>query len=321
MKTNTKIDLSVIIVNFNTADELRNCIQSVKKHTKELTYEMIVVDNNSDDHSKTMLESEYPDVTSYFLKYNSGFSIGNNYAMERSNSNYILLLNPDTMLTDNSFFQMYDFLEKNSTAGVVGPVVTDFNGNFRLTIRNFPTLKLRVAEALNIKFLIKRYSLTKKQYEMITLEKSFEVDWISGGSFMVRRSIFNDIGGLDERFHLFAEDLDWCIRIKNGGWKIFCLSNIKIVHFGGVSTHKNFCTLVSNRYRSNLILTRKYSNKIEFFIIRVLVLFGLLLRFFISIFKSYSGMREKKERMRAYLSSFFMWLGFKKISSGKQLQN
>jgi len=216
---------------------------------------------------------------------------------------------------------MYDFLEKNSTAGVVGPVVTDFDGNFRLTIRNFPTLKLRVAEALNIKFLIKRYSLTKKQYEMITLEKSFEVDWISGGSFMVRRSIFNDIGGLDERFHLFAEDLDWCIRIKNGGWKIFCLPNIKIVHLGGVSTHKNFYSLVSNRYRSNLILTRKYSNKIEFFIIRVLVLFGLLLRFFISIFKSYSGMREKKERMRAYLSSFFMWLGFKKISSGKQLQN
>ena len=88
-----------------------------------------------------------------------------------------------------------------------------------------------------------------------------------------------------------------------------------------VSGRKNFYTLVSNRYRSNLILTRKYSNKIEFFIIRVLVLFGLLLRFFISIFKSYSGMREKKERMRAYLSSFFMWLGIKKISSGKQLQN
>lgn len=222
------------------------------------------------------------------------------------------------MITDNSFLQMYEFLENHGSAGAVGPVVTDLNGKFRLTIRNFPTLKLRFAEALNIKYLIKRFSLTGKQYEMISIETSFEVDWISGGSFMVRRSIFNDIGGLDEQFHLFAEDLDWCIRIKKNGWKIFCLPKIKIIHLGGVSTHKNFYTLVSNRYRSNLILTRKYSNKIEFFIIRVLVLFGLLLRLFLSIFKSYSGMREKKERMRAYLSSFFMWLGIKKMISSEQ---
>ena len=321
MNSKREIDLSVIIVNFNTADELRNCIRSVKRFTKEITYELIVVDNNSDDHSKTMLESEFPDVTSYFLKYNSGFSIGNNYAIERSSSKYILLLNPDTVLTDNSFLQMYEFLENNGSAGAVGPVVTDLNGKFRLTIRNFPTLKLRVAEALNIKFLIKRFSLTKKQYQMISIETSFEVDWISGGSFMVRRSIFNDIGGLDERFHLFSEDLDWCFRIKKNGWKIFCLPKIKVVHIGGVSTHKNFYTLVSNRYRSNLILTRKYSNKIEFFIIRVLVLLGLLLRFIISIFKSYSGMREKRERMRAYLFSFFMWLGIKKMISSEKLQN
>ena len=321
MKAVTEFDLSIIIVNFNTADELRTCIQSVKKHTKEIRYEIIVVDNNSKDHSKAILESEFPDVTSYFLHYNSGFSIGNNYAMERSNSKYILLLNPDTALTENSFLQMYKFLENNNAAGAVGPVVKDIHGNFRLTIRNFPSLKLHLAEALNIKSLIKRFSLTKKQYAMIASEKSFEVDWISGGSFMVRRSIFNDIGGLDERFHLFAEDLDWCIRIKKSGWKVFCLPKIKIIHIGGVSTHKNYFILVSNRYRSKLIFAQKYSNRSELFILRVLVLLGLLLRLFISIFKRYSGENEKQERMKAYLASFFIWLGNKKMLSRERLQN
>lgn len=318
MKTKSKIDLSVIILNYNTADELKTCIRSIKKFTKELNYEIIVVDNNSDDHSKAMLESEFPDVTQYFLTYNSGFSIGNNYAMERSNGKYILLLNPDTALTDNSFYQMYEFLENNNAAGAVGPVVTDINGNFRLTIRIFPTFKLHIAEALILKPLIKRLSLTKQQYRMISLEKEFEVDWISGGSLMVRRSIFSDIGGLDEQFHLFAEDLDWCIRIKNKGWKIFCLPYIKILHIGGVSTHKNYYSLVLNRYRSNLILTKKYSNKIELFITRVLVIFGLLLRLFISIFKKYPGVREKRERMKAYTLSLFIWLGIKKMVSSEQ---
>lgn len=318
MKSYSEIDLSVIIVNYNTADELRSCIRSVTKHTKEINYEIIVVDNNSNDHSKTMLEEDFPNVTSYFLPYNSGFSFANNYAMERSKSNYILLLNPDTELKENSFLKMYEFLDNNPAVGAVGPILTDQQGNIRLTFHKFPNIKKHFIESLNIRPLFRRYSLTKEQNVLIAIEKPFEVDWISGGCFMVRRSIYDDIGGLDERFHLFAEDVDWCVRIKSTGWKVFCLSQIKIVHIGGVSTHRNFFRLVFNRYRSNLIFVKKHSGKAELFIIRILVLFGLILRIISSFFIKYSGAKERRERIKAYFASLFLWLGVTKLYSGER---
>lgn len=318
MKSTSEIDVSVIIVNYNTVDELRNCIRSVKKYTKEIAYDLIVVDNNSDDHTEAMLESEFPDVTSYFLQYNSGFSIGNNYAMGRSNSKYILLLNPDTALTENSFLQMYEFLENNSAVGAVGPIFTNHHGNIGLTIHKFPNIKIHFIESLNIKPLIKRYSLTKEQNILISMEKPFEVDWISGGSFMVRRSIYDDIGGFDEKFFLFGEDVDWCVRIKNSGWKIFCLPKIKIVHVGGVSTHKNYFSLVVNRYRSKLIFVKKHSNKVELLIIRIIVLLGIILRIISSFFIKYSDTKEKQERIKAYFASLFLWLGVNKIYSSER---
>lgn len=318
LKTETEIDLSVIIVTYNTADDLRTCIQSVKKYTKELRYKIIVIDNNSQDHSKTMLESEFPDVTSYFLHNNSGFSIANNYAMERSNSKYILLLNPDTALTENSFLQMYEFLENNSAVGAVGPTFTNHQGNIGLTIHKFPNIKTHFIESLNIKPLIKRFSSTKEQNILISMEKPFEVDWISGGCFMVRRSIYDNIGGFDEKFFLFGEDVDWCVRIKNSGWKIFCLPKIKIVHVGGVSTHKNYFSLVVNRYRSKLIFVKKHSNKVELLIIRIIVLLGLILRIISSFFIKYSDTKEKQERIKAYFASLFVWLGVNKIFSSER---
>lgn len=321
MKATSEIDVSVIIVNYNTADELRDCIQSIKKHTRGIRYEIIVVDNNSQDNSRAMLKNEFRDIESHFLQYNSGFSIANNYAIDRSYSKYILLLNPDTALRENSFLHMFEFLENNPAVGTVGPLITDHQGNFKLTFRKFPTLKMHMIEAFSIKSLIRRYSLTKKQYEMIAKEEPFEVDWISGGSFMVRRSIYNDIGGLDERFHLFSEDVDWCMRIKNSGWKVFCLPKVKIVHIGGASTNKNFFSLVVNRYRSKLIFTKKYSNKAEIFIIRLIVLLGLMLRLLGSFFKKYSGSREKRERIKAYLTSILFWLGMKNIFTTERIQN
>ena len=318
LKSTSDIDLSVIIVNYNTADELRTCIRSVKKYTKELRYKIIVIDNNSQDHSRTMLKEELTNVECHFLHYNSGFSFATNYAMERSNSKYILLLNPDTALTENSFLQMYEFLETNSGVGAVGPIFTNNQGNIGLTTHKFPNIKIHFIESLNIKPLIKRYSLTKEQNILKSMEKPFEVDWISGGSFMVRRSIYDNIGGLDENFHLFGEDVDWCVRIKKSGWKIFCLPQIKIVHIGGVSTQKNFFSLVVNRYRSKLIFVKKHSNKAELLIIRILVLFGLILRIISSFFIKYSGAKEKQERIKAYFASLFVWLGVKKIYSSER---
>ena len=321
MKARAKIDLSVIIVNYNTADEIRTCIQSVKKYTNGIIYQIIVVDNNSQDHSKAMLKNEFTDIECHFFDYNSGFSIANNYAMERSESEYILLLNPDTFLIENSLKVMLDFMVRNPAVGAVSPVLEDSEGNFQLNMSMFPDLKQQLLDSLYLQSAKKRYSLTENQRESIASKIPFEIDWVSGGCIMVRKSIYNEIGGFDEQFYLFGEDVDWCLRIKNGGWDIFCLPNTKVIHIGGASTSKNYFTLVSSRFRSRYIFAKKHFNKLEFFIIRVITLFGLSLRLFGALFNKFSGTKEKHERTAAYFQAILLWTGINKLQPIIREQN
>ena len=320
MKANPKNHLSVIIVNYNTADELRSCIQSVKKFTHGISYKIIVVDNNSQDNSRAMLKKEFADVECHSLQYNSGFSYANNYAMERSHSEYFLLLNPDTFLIENSLKVMIDFMVKNSFVGAISPVLEDPEGNFQLNMSKFPDLKQQLLDSLYFRSAKKRYSLTDSQRESISSETPFEVDWVSGGCMMVRKSIYKEIGGLDEQFHLFSEDVDWCLRIKKGGWDIFCLPNTKVIHIGGASTSKNYFTLVSNRFRSRFIFAKKHSNNLEFFVFRIITLFGLSLRLLGALFNKFSGRKEKHERTAAYFQAILLWTGIKKIDPVRRNQ-
>ena len=321
MKTTSEINLSVIIVNYNTADELRACIQSVKKQTAGISYEIIVVDNNSHDHSKSMLKNEFATVECHFLQFNSGFSYANNYAMERSESEFILLLNPDTFLIENSLKVMVDFMRSNPAVGAIGPVVEDPNGNLQLSMSRFPDLKLQLLDALYLQGALKRYALTEDQRGSIASKIPFEVDWVSGGCIMLRKAIYNEIGGLDEQFHLFSEDVDWCLRIKEGGWNIYCLPNTKVIHIGGASISKNYFTLVSNRFRSRLIYARKHFNKLEFFAVRIITLLGLSLRLTGALFKKFSGTKEKKERIAAYFHALLLWTGIKKLHPVEREKN
>ena len=267
-----------------------------------------------------MLKNEFKDVECHFLQYNSGFSVANNYAMERSQSEYFLLLNPDTFMVENSLKVMIDFMVKNPSVGAVSPVFEDSEGNFQLNMSRFPDLKQQLLDSLYLQSFKIRYSLTKNQRESIASKVPFEVDWVSGGSIMVRKSIYDEIGGLDEQFHLFGEDVDWCLRIKKSGWNIFCLPNTKVIHIGGASTSKNYFTLVSNRFRSRFLFAKKHFNKLEFFIIRIITLFGLFLRLTGALLKKFPGTNEKHERTAAYFQAMLLWTGIKKLHPVKRKQ-
>lgn len=314
-------NLSIIIVNYNTVNELSECIKSIRTHTSDVKYEIVVVDNNSEDGSKEMLKSDLTDIKKIFLSFNSGFSFANNYAMDRSHTEYVLLLNPDTFLIENSLKVMIDFLIKNPAVGAVGPVLEDSEGNLQLSMSRFPELKQQLLDALYLQSAMKRYALTKNQRESIASKVPFEVDWVSGGCIMVRKSIYNEIGGLDEQFHLFGEDVDWCLRIKKAGWNIFCLPNTKVIHIGGASTNNNYYTLVSSRFRSKYIFAKKHFNKLEFFTVRIITLFGLSLRLTGALFKKFSGTEEKHERTAAYFHAILLWTGIKKLHPVKREEN
>ena len=250
--------LSIIIVNYNSGEELIVCIKSIRRYLSNVSYEIIVIDNNSTDNSRELLKESTMDINKIFLENNTGYAIANNYGMEQCKGEYILLLNPDTYIKNNSIKQMIDFLDSKPDVGVLGPLLIDPNGKIQLPSSNFPDLKQQILYMLSCKFLLNRIARSSEQRVALKLKNPFDVDWVSGACFMLKRTIYETIGGLDERFFLYAEDVDWCIRIKDSGWKIFCHPSSEVVHIGGVSSKNNIYSLLTARYKSNLYFAKKH---------------------------------------------------------------
>jgi len=302
--------LSIIIVNYNSGEELIVCIKSIKRYLNNVSYEIIVVDNNSTDHSSELLRINFKNIQKIFLKTNTGYAFANNCAMEQCNGDYILLLNPDTYIKNNSIKQMIDFLDSKTDVGVLGPLLIDPNGKHQLPSSNFPDLKQQVLYMLSWKFLLNRIARSSEQRVALKLKIPFEVDWVSGACFMLKRTIYETIGGLDERFFLYAEDVDWCIRIKDSGWKIFCHPSIEVVHIRGVSSEKNIYSLLTTRYKSNLYFAKKHFSSSQLFILRLIVLSGLFFRLILTPVIKIMKPNERRLRMTAYYNSILLWLGF-----------
>ncbi len=311
-------DLSIIIVNYNTVNELFECIKSIKAHTYDLKYEIVVVDNNSKDGSREMLESNFPDIKKIFLSFNSGFSYANNNAMKQVKSKYALLLNPDTYLIENSFKIMIEFLTQSPKIGAVGPIITNAKGSFSPTMSKFPTLFLLLLETLGLKKALRKYSLSKMQRKALSTKTEFEVDWISGGCLMVRTEVYNSIGGLDERYHLFSEDVDLCLRLTQTNWKVFCLPQTRVIHIGGVSTGRNHFTLISNRYKSRYIYCKKHFRRGKLLTYHIITIIGLISRIIGTILLIKMNRKEKIARLRAYFKSTRLWMGISRDAPHNQ---
>ena len=302
--------LSIIIVNYNSGEELIVCIKSIRRYLTNVSYEIIVVDNNSTDNSRELLRINFKNIQKIFLKKNTGYAFANNYAMEQCNGDYILLLNPDTYIKNNSIKQMIDFLDSKPDVGVLGPLLIDPNGKIQLPSSNFPDLKQQILYMLSCKFLLNRIARSSEQRVALKLKNPFEVDWVSGACFMLKRTIYETIGGLDERFFLYAEDVDWCIRIKDSGWKIFCHPSIEVVHIRGVSSKKKIYSLLTTRYKSNLYFAKKHFSSSQIFILRLIVLSGLFFRLILTPVIKFMKPNESRLRMAAYYNSILLWLGF-----------
>jgi len=310
--------LSIIIVNYNTGEELILCIKSIRKYLINIPYEILLVDNNSTDNSRELVEENFKDIQKIFLQTNTGYAFANNYGIKKSTGDYILLLNPDTILIDSSLEKMIQFLYNNSQAGVVGPNLISSKGEDHLPPDYFPLLKHQIMEVF---FFHKYYLRYRKKANHQIIKNNltpYEVDWVSGSCFLFRKEVFKQTGGLDEQFHIYGEDVDWCKRIRDRGWKIFSFLECKIVHLKGTSTHKDYYSLVLNRYKSKRIYAQKHYTSIKYIILHILVLIGLILRIIGLPFKKSHNMSEKKERLRGYVYSIVVWIGFESLRVDSQ---
>lgn len=265
--------LSVVIVNFNTRDLLRACLNSVKNSEGLPNLELFVVDNASSDGSTDMVAEEFPWVRLIESGTNGGYAYANNLALRRCSGEYWLLLNPDTVLPAKGLREMVNYMDAHPEAGVAGPKLVRQNGSLDLACRrSFPSPEVSLYRMLGLSKLFPK-SQRFGRYNMTYLDpdQPTEVDSVVGAFMMVRAAAARQVGILDESFFMYGEDLDWAFRIKNAGWKVLYNPGVVILHYKGASSSRHSRKAIVEFYRAMDIFYKKHYAKNTNFLLRFLI--------------------------------------------------
>ena len=232
--------LSVVIVNYNVKFFLEHCLYSVQRAVADIDAEVFIVDNNSVDGSVQMLKSKFPDFTLIENKENVGFAKANNQAMRIAKGEYILLLNPDTVVEEDTFSKCIEFMDAHLDCGGLGVKMIDGHGKIlKESKRGFPTPWASFCKMSGLTSLFphsKRYA----QYYMghLSYEETNQVDILAGAYMMMRKECLDKVGLLDEDYFMYGEDIDLSYRITLGGYKNYYFPEAEIIHYKGESTKK-----------------------------------------------------------------------------------
>jgi GT2 family glycosyltransferase len=231
------MDLSIIIVTWNSQEFIRNCLDSILVSAGNLSFEIIVVDNSSFDETAKIVEQFYPRVNLIQNKKNSGYAKANNQGIEEVRGEYILLLNPDTQVLEDALSLMYEFMEENPKIGALGPKLLNPDKSVQSSCREFPTFSTLVWEFSGLSRLFPKSKIFSRwRMGYFDFDKTREVDQPMGSCLMLRRETLDDVGIFDENFGMFFNDVDLCFRIKKRGWKIYFYTGAKVIHHKGAST-------------------------------------------------------------------------------------
>lgn len=228
------IDVSVVIVNWNTRDLLHQTLTTLYKETVDVAFETIVVDNGSTDGSVDLVSSQWPQVSLIAHPINAGFAVGNNLGFRECQGRYILLLNSDVIVLPNAVGVMARFLDAHPDAGCVGCRHLNDDGSLQRSMDAYPSLLndfLSYTELHRLKIFL---PLLRKRFPWWSNhDVTRKIDWVNGACMMVRRKVVEQVGGLDEEFFIYAEEIDWCYRMNNAGWNIYFTPKAEIIHLGG----------------------------------------------------------------------------------------
>jgi GT2 family glycosyltransferase len=259
------IDLSIIIVNWNTKDLLIQCLKSLKQTLQRLKMEVFVVDNGSTDGSKDAVRAEFPEVIFIENRLNLGFAKANNQAMRLSKGKYILLLNPDTQVKEGAIDTLKAFMDIHPEAGVVGAQLLNSDGSKQNSIANFPSLATELLNKSLLRWLFPGRFPGKER----TYSEPIKVDSVIGACMMVRREAIEQVGLFDEDYFLFLEETDWCYRFGRAGWKIYHHPQAEIYHFQGKSAEKDKKRAKVEYYRSRYQFFEKNRGLWQWFVLLI----------------------------------------------------
>ncbi len=295
------IQLSIIIVNWNSIELLKPCIISIMENNPDFDFEVIVVDNASEDNSTEILKKEFSQVKLIENKTNIGFTRANNLAINKSMGKYILLLNPDTLMIEKNILKNWiDYMEKHPDVGASGCKLINEDGSHQVGDAGFrPSL----GTVFNFSFFLSKIMPLKCKGLFINSEKNLgpvEVDWICGADFLIRRSILDIVGLMNEDIFMYADDIEWGCRIRTKGFKVMYLTHFKIVHLqGGSAKKRRDINRFSSLWLRNIRLLFSYYNKNQpVWLYDIIISMGFLIRAFL-YYCFYIKSKNEDIRMKA----------------------
>ena len=277
--------LSIIIVNYNVQHFLEQCLHSVFAATKNITAEILVVDNNSVDGSVEMVKEKFPQVNLIASKKNLGFSKGNNLAILKSIGEYVLLLNPDTLVEEDTFEKVINFMDSNPKAGGLGVKMVDGKGIFLPeSKRSLPTPKVAFHKIFGLSSIFpKSKKFGKYHCGYLNKNENHEIEILSGAFMLMRKKALDKVGLLDEAFFMYGEDIDLSYRLIKGGYKNYYFSETRIIHYKGESTKKSSVNYVFVFYNAMIIFAKKHFSQKNASLFSFLINIAIYLRAAIAI--------------------------------------
>lgn len=280
--------ITVLIVSYNTREILSNCLEALFLNTTDMAMEVFVVDNDSHDQSAAMVSERFPEVHLIANRQNLGFAAANNQAFTRASGEYIILLNPDAYVGPSSISNAVRFMESHPDCGLCGGKIISPEGRLEPSARRFPS---PLSKLLTLSGLSWRFStspiLNRHEFGGFAHDRPLEVDWVPGTFTIVRKTMLDAIGPFDERFYIYYEETDLCLRAKKAGWKVFFIPDAEVMHIGGASSKtrkdKTFdkagSQVLSFRMRSEWLYYRKNRGLVTVLLSAGVELFWYLLRY------------------------------------------
>lgn len=298
--------LSIIIINYNLEDEIDNCLNSLLKTLRNIdelsnSFEIIILDNNSPNKSLYKLEQKYNSNNIHFLfsEKNLGFGKGCNFCASKANGEFLLFLNPDTIVEENVFTAILDLFNSDKKIGIIGPQQQTLKPFFDFSAGFYPNIFFELFNLFGLGVFFEGFlvnlltKLNSKDY--------LNVHWILGAAIFIRKELFDNINGFDKDYFMFFEEVDLCRRVYNKGYKIIYFHKFKIHHIGSVSGKKNYFLYTVRTYASKyLFLTKNYNFPIRSFMTTLLQL-QLISQILIWTFLAPFNLDKSKQKIKSFL--------------------
>jgi GT2 family glycosyltransferase len=282
------MDVSILILNYNTRELTINALRSVYQSVTSCRFEVILVDNASKDDSIQHIQNEFSHVKLILNQENVGFAIANNQAMRLAQGRYVLLLNSDTLIQQDTLDMMLQFMDEHPEVGAAGCKLVLQDGTLdKACKRGFPTPSASFYYAFGIAKLFPRVPrFNQYQLGYLDPDKAYPVDCLVGAFMFVRRTAIEQVGLLDEDFFMYGEDIDWCYRIKQAGWVNYYYPKTQILHLKGASSQRKPVKIVYEFHRAMWLFHRKHYEQRCSFIVNGLVYAGIGVKLALALLKN-----------------------------------